>query len=158
MFLQEFERLAADHNLCVRIIPLNEHHEQYCAEDIELWEVVRSRPLRNAGAVNEQQQQMLCDSGSCNSESGAPCSNKNISTHKDAPCSALSGQEHYSQTTTPLHLSVPACVVTRWGAVPYAAVTLRGIPVLIEQDTHQRLIGAALWPSAVIVSRYSNIQ
>jgi predicted nicotinamide N-methyase len=37
----EFKHLATIHGLRVSIIPLAEHHEEYCCDDIEIWEVTR---------------------------------------------------------------------------------------------------------------------
>ncbi len=34
--------MAFLYGIDVKVIPLSEHHELYCAEDIELWEVRRS--------------------------------------------------------------------------------------------------------------------
>jgi predicted nicotinamide N-methyase len=38
---QEFRRLCSLKGLQVNIIPMTEHHPNYCAEDIEIWEVLR---------------------------------------------------------------------------------------------------------------------
>lgn len=38
---QEFSRLCGARNMKVRTVPLAEHHSRYCAEDIEIWEVLR---------------------------------------------------------------------------------------------------------------------
>lgn len=38
---QEFARLCSLKGLQVHLIPMNEHHPTFCAEDIELWEVTR---------------------------------------------------------------------------------------------------------------------
>ena len=48
--MQEFERLASVYHLSVKVIPISQHHELYCAEDIEIWEVRRmsqNEPARN---------------------------------------------------------------------------------------------------------------
>jgi predicted nicotinamide N-methyase len=38
---QEFRRLCLLKGLKVNIVPMKEHHPKYCAEDIEIWEVLR---------------------------------------------------------------------------------------------------------------------
>lgn len=52
---QEFSRLCSLKGLEVTLIPMNEHHSTYCAEDIELWEVTRkSDPSSSVSSMSAQ--------------------------------------------------------------------------------------------------------
>jgi hypothetical protein len=97
---QEFERLAFQYGLTVKVIPLSEHHEFYSAEDIELWEVSRIN-LRSVSPTNYE----------------------------------------------------GLLRVWNWGNIPTVKVTLSGVDALFVQSPGG-VVGAVLWPAAVVVARY----
>lgn len=107
---EEFERLAHSLGLTVRVIPLAEHHEVYCAEDIEIWEV-RTRSSSSGTDVSSE------DRGSINSSS-----NNSLE-------------------------------VLSWGSVEEVSFRICGRPHTLQQQC-SGVIGAVVWPSAVIASRF----
>ncbi len=59
MTRQEFQRLCATKGLSVNLVPLSEHHETYCAEDIEIWEVRRMNSDGSSVKLDSKQRCIL---------------------------------------------------------------------------------------------------
>lgn len=52
--MQEFQRLCALKGLEVTVIPLSDHHPNFCADDIEMWEVTRMKENSLSSSASNQ--------------------------------------------------------------------------------------------------------
>ena len=109
--------------MSVRVIPLCEHHSDFCAEDIEIWEVTRNQDMdtRELSVVENMHTSELGD--------------KSVNINSKS-------QQSYQQVLE----------IKSWGQTNEVTVIMCGIELRIKQNP-SGIIGAVLWPSSVIVSR-----
>jgi len=156
---QEFYRLALNHGLEVHIVPLQEHHEIYSSEEIELWKIRRIRT--------------------------PPIPSRMVTRNIGTTAMTGEGDDHFASVDInkirdfseifPLERSMRASVsghrnnrlhIQEWGDIPEVHVVYQTPPKLssaegntAEQNTvkiRQNTTGATgcyLWPSSVILSR-----